>query len=496
MRVTINRGVLLAAAMAMPAPADAAPADKADAVAIGAADAATVLVPSDSANPTHAELPARAIALSIGTGQLIRLPRPISGMFIADDKIADVQVKSTTQVYLFAKAAGETSVFATDKSGAVVWSATVRVGNNIAGVGSILRAAMPDNDVTATPIGANVVLLTGTVLGPKDAEEAQTLAEAYLGKDATVLNHLKVATPQQVSLHVKIAEVSRSVARDIGVNITNRGHGNPIFSIGQGSPGTISTNANNTVDPASGATPGSTIYSFAQGALGTTLGLAGHAFGADILSTLNLAEQSGLVTTLAEPNLVAMSGETASFLAGGEIPIPQSQGLGAVSVQYKEYGVSLSFTPVVMSSGRISIRVRPEVSELSDAGSVKLNGFTIPSLTTRRVETTVELGSGQSFAIGGLLQNTHNNSLDKAPMLGDLPVIGALFRSNSFRKQETELVVVVTPYIVKPVDAARIALPTDGYRSPTTADRVLLGKMSDAAPPPPVPVAVPSPGLQ
>ena len=341
---------------------------------------------------------------------------------------------------------------------------------------------MPDNDITAQPIGPNIGLLTGTVINPKDSEEAQLLAETYLGKDATVLNHLRVATPQQVSLRVKIAEVSRSVARDIGVNIANRSHSNPLFSIGQGTPGTITTNANDTLDPASGAAPGGTIYSIAQSAIGTTLGIAAHHFGADILTTLNLAEQNGLVTTLAEPNLVALSGETASFLAGGEIPIPQSQGLGAVSVEYKEYGVSLSFTPIVMSDGRISIRVRPEVSELSDAGSVKLNGFTIPALTTRRVETTVELGSGQSFAIGGLLQNSHNNSMDKAPMLGDLPVIGALFRSNSFRKSESELVVVVTPYIVKPVDGNRIALPTDGYRSATTVDRVLLGKMNDAAP--------------
>ena len=232
---------------------------------------------------------------------------------------------------------------------------------------------------------------------------------------------------------------------------------------------------------ASGAGPGATVFSF-KNLAGTTLGIAGHAFGMDILSTLQLAENDGLVTTLAEPTLTALSGETASFLAGGEIPVPESAGLGAVSVTFKQYGVSLSFTPFVLANGTISMRVRPEVSQLSDAGSVKLNGFVIPALTTRRAETTVVLGSGQSFVIGGLLQNNHNNSPSKAPFLGDLPILGTLFRSNSFRKDESELVIVVTPYLVKPVDANKIVLPTDGYRSPTTTERVLLGKMYDGAP--------------
>ena len=192
---------------------------------------------------------------------------------------------------------------------------------------------------------------------------------------------------------------------------------------------------------------------------------------------IDLAETDGLVTTLAEPNLTALSGETASFLAGGEIPIPISEGLGTVSVSYKQYGVSLAFTPTVLADGRISMRVRPEVSELTSAGSVTLNNFTIPGIATRRAETTVELGSGQSFMIGGLLSNTHNNSIDKAPFLGDLPVLGALFRSNNFRRNETELVIIVTPYLVKPVSANQIALPTDGYKAPTDAER-LLGSQS------------------
>ncbi|HWT11182.1 MAG TPA: secretion system protein, partial [Allosphingosinicella sp.] len=175
----------------------------------------------------------------------------------------------------------------------------------------------------------------------------------------------------------------------------------------------------------------------------------------------------------------ALSGETASFLAGGEFPIPVSQSLGAVTVEYKQFGVGLAFTPTVLEDGRISMRVRPEVSELSSEGSIRLNGFEVPALTTRRAETTVELGSGQSFMIAGLLRNISNNSVDRAPGLGNLPIIGALFRSTRFRRSETELVIIVTPYLVRPVSASQIALPTDGFRNANDAQRLLIGQEHD-----------------
>jgi pilus assembly protein CpaC len=197
-----------------------------------------------------------------------------------------------------------------------------------------------------------------------------------------------------------------------------------------------------------------------------------------VLSAIDLGETIGQVTTLASPNLTALSGETANFLAGGEIPIPISQALGTTTVEYKQYGVSLAFTPTVLADGRISLRVRPEVSELSSAGAVQLNGVTIPALTTRRSETTVELGSGESMVIGGLLQNTNNNSITKTPGLGDVPVLGALFRSNGFQRNETELVIVITPYLVRPVNANQIVLPTDGYKSPNDLNRILMGQLS------------------
>jgi pilus assembly protein CpaC len=229
--------------------------------------------------------------------------------------------------------------------------------------------------------------------------------------------------------------------------------------------------------------------------------------GLNLLGSLDIAADDGLATILAEPNLTALSGETASFLAGGEFPIPVSQSLGAVTIEYKQYGVGLAFTPIVLADGRISMRVRPEVSQLSDAGSVKLNGFTVPALTTRRAETTVELGSGQSFMIAGLLQNTANNSVDKAPFLGDLPILGALFRSTHFQRQETELVVIVTPYLVRPV-SGQLATPTDGLRVPGDATRdfggqIFTGKSGvvqptavQTSPPAPVTGAVAAPGFK
>ena len=434
------------------------------------------MVRSEALGPAaQSEIPARMITLSLGTGQLVRLGRPMTGMFVADPKVADVQVKGPDQLYVFAKTPGTTSIYATDRSGTVIWSTEVRVGNNVTQVGTMLREIMPEQDITTKVVGG-MVMLTGTVLSPRDGEEAQHLAESFVGTGVQVINRLKVATPQQVSLHVKIAEVSRDLVKAVGVNFAS-GDSTSGFKFGIGQGRVTGPQYTPGGPLGTGVTSGSVGTTVIKSlGTGTTFGLAGKLLGLDLLSALDLAETDGLVTTLAEPNLTTMSGETASFLAGGEIPIPLSQGLGAVSVEYKQYGVSLSFTPIVMSGGRISLRVRPEVSQLTSAGSVSLNGFTIPGITTRRVETTVELGSGQAFMIGGLLSNNANNSVDKVPGLGNVPILGALFRSTNFRKQQTELVVIVTPYLVKPVDANAVKLPTDGYQSPTDVERVLLGK--------------------
>jgi len=474
-------------------------------LAIGIAAAALCATPVATIAQTVSTQAFPIVDVNTSRGRMVTLPAAITDVFVADAKIADVQVRSPTQIYIFGKAAGETTVSATTKSGRVVYAATVRVGNNYSTIGQMLSLAMPEAQIVATPMNG-LVLLTGVVAQPADAAEAERLVQAFVGENIKVLSRLKTATPLQVNLQVRFAEVSRSFIKNIGVNLQTRDTtGGFQFGLSSGRTvgtiGSADTTGFPTLDASSqfGLPAGSislpfnpktgtfvypntgTSYNFSQLASGSersAVGLAGKLLGLDVLSAIDLGETIGQVSTLANPNLTALSGETGTFLAGGEIPIPISQGLGAVSIEYKQYGVSLAYTPTVLSDGRISLRVRPEVSQLSNANGVVLEGVAIPALTTRRAETTVELGSGQSLVIGGLLSNSHDNQISKTPGIGDLPVLGALFRSNGFRRSETELMIVITPYLVKPVNANEIVLPTDGYEAPTDVERVLLGKLA------------------
>ncbi len=435
------------------------------------------LVPAQAAQAQSVSRPANDIVLSIGRGQLITVGGAMADVFVADDKVADVQVKSPRQLYVFGKAGGETTVYASNAAGEVIWSANVRVGSNIDSVDQMLHLAMPDAKITVSTMGTNTFLLTGTIAAPEDAAEAQRLVQAFVGKEANVISRLKMATPLQVNLQVRFAEVSRSLVRQIGVNLASADSTSGFkFGIGQGRSfypiftpggplgiGTSTGTGTTTVTP---ITPGTTIAG------------AGKLFGLDLLGALDLGESIGLVTSLATPNLTALSGETADFLAGGEYPIPISQGLGTTSVEYKKYGVSLAYTPTVLANGRISMRVRPEVSELSSQGAITLNDFQVPALTVRRAETTIELGSGQSFMIAGLMSNSAQNTLKKMPGAGDIPILGSLFRSTNFQRGETELVIVVTPYLVNPVDANDIKLPTDGYQNANTLQQ-MFGNMEN-----------------
>ena len=455
---------------AIPSASEAAPRRPA------AAKARTAPLPAGTQRPT------REVMLSVGQGELITLPASVANVWTSNPEVADVYVSNPRQIHLFGKGFGEATVFATTASGAVAYSTSVRVGENINSVDRMLKLAMPDADIKVTNAG-QISVLTGTVASPDDAASAEMLVKAILNPGVNtadpastlkiqVVSRLRTATPLQVNLHVRIAEVSRSLSKQIGVNFSTRDStGGFQFGIQQGRPGAITSGP---VDPVTGAL--GPLTGFVGRAGTTTLGAFGRLFGLDIGTAFDLAETNGLVTLLAEPNLTALSGETASFLAGGEFPIPISQSLGQVTVEYKQYGVSLAFTPTVLADGRISMRVRPEVSQLSGEGAVTLNGFVVPAITTRRTETTVELGSGQSFMIGGLLQNNNTNSVEKAPGLGDVPVLGALFRSNGYRRNQTELMIIVTPYLVKPVDANRIALPTDGLQTPTDLQTFLLGQ--------------------
>lgn len=472
---------------------------KAKLLVAAVAAAPLTALPLATATAQQVMSPSQDIVLSIGNGQLVSVPGTMADVFVANENVADVQIKSQRQLYVFGKAGGQTTIYASDARGDVIFSANIRVGSNIGSIDQMLALAMPDAKVNVSTMGSNTVLLTGTVAAPEDAAEAERLVQAFLGDDANVITRLKTATPLQVNLQVKFAEVSRTLLREIGGNLqsvdttggfrfglgTGRQTVNGVFNTGGplgvgngvGNPAiaipvldqfgrpVISQNGSiltqNLVGPGVNANGG------------TSLAGIGRLFGMDLLGAMDLSERLGLVTTLSQPNLTALSGETATFLAGGEFPIPISQGLGQVTVQFREFGVSLAYTPTVLSNGRISLRVRPEVSELSAQGSITLNGFQVPALTTRRTETTVELGSGQSFMIAGLMSSNSQKLIDKAPGLGDVPILGNLFRSREFRRGETELVIVVTPYLVKPVDAKDIKLPTDGYASSSELDQLL-----------------------
>ncbi len=460
------------------------------------------VAPASTLSAQQVVSPKQDIVLSIGRGELVTIPGAMTDVFIANEAVADVQIKSQRQLYVFGRAGGETTIYASNASGKVIWAANIRVGSNIDSIDQMLALAMPEAKIGVATMGTNTVLLTGTVAAPEDAAEAQRLVEAFVGADSTVITRLRTATPLQVNLKVTFAEVSRSLVRDIGGNLATYDFASGGFRGGVGT-GRLLGAPGGTFDPSGPVAVGSgaqnpTFGPFPDGQggfilgpdgnpltitgpgidsnTGTSIAGLGRLFGLDVVGALDLAEQIGLVTTLSEPNLTALSGETATFLAGGEFPIPISEGLGNVSIQYRDFGVSLAYTPTVLSNGRISLRVRPEVSELSSQGAVTLNGFQVPALTIRRTETTVELGSGQSFMIAGLMSANSQNTIDKAPGLGDMPIIGNLFRSRSFRRGETELVIVVTPYLVKPVSANQIKLPTDGFRSASELEQLLLFK--------------------
>lgn len=448
--------------------------------------------------------PSREIVLSIGKGQLVSLPIAMKDVWVANETVADVQVKSASQLYVFGKAAGETTLYASDAHGKVIWSATIRVGSNMDSIDDMLKMAMPDAKIRVSTMNGTV-LLTGTIAAPEDAAEAERLTKAFVGDKVNVISRLKTATPLQVNLQVRFAEVNRTLSKTINSNLTTiNGSSGFQYGIGQGRTASsqITYGAYQStvggpynaypplgvgnspyfygVNPSTGTVaqiPGTSVATAGSGL--TTLALKGNLLGLGLLAALDLGEQVGLATTLAQPNLTALSGETATFLAGGEYPIPVSNGLGTTTIQFKKYGVSLAYTPTVLANGRISLRVAPEVSELTNNGAVTVNGFTVPALSVRKAETTIELGSGQSFMIAGLLSNNANNTIQKTPGAGDLPILGSLFRSTNFQKGQTELVIVVTPYLVQPVDANDIKLPTDGYSAPDELKRILGNELHD-----------------
>jgi pilus assembly protein CpaC len=401
----------------------------------------------------------RPILLEAGKGTLIRLPRPAATVFIANPDVADVQVKSPSLIYVNAKAPGETVLYAVDAEDRVLMNSAVRVQQDLSRLRESFRQVVPGENISVESVNGSL-LLKGNVSTAARAEKANALATAIASENKSrVVNQLSVATPNQVNLQVKVAEVSRTVLKALGVNWTKL-NGNTTFAT-------------------SNPTTGGQIS--VQNAINFALGPKS----ALINMTVDALAQEGLLTILAEPNLTATSGQPASFLAGGEFPVPvagsAANGIATITVAFKEFGIRLDFTPTVMDAQHVSLRVRPEVSQLTNTGAVSVpitanNTVTIPALTVRRAETTLELGSGQSFALAGLLSHTLEQDISKVPALGDIPILGQLFRSNRFQKGETELVIIVTPYLVKPAPTvASLQSPTDGFVTPHDVQTIING---------------------
>jgi len=405
------------------------------------------------------------IRLEVNKGKPVHLSAPAASVAIANPSIADVQVVSPRLLFINGIGAGETSIIAVDASDNIILQGTVSVSHNLSRFDRALQDMAPGSTVTATTAD-NAIILKGKVDSPVMAERMQRLATGFLqGEGQSVINLLDTSGSDQVMLKVRIVELARSELKRFGINWENvLSTGNFVFGLGQGRD-FIDAGGDLVRDAANGDN------SF----------LIGNRTGSrSINAVIDALEDDGLVSVLAEPNLTTRSGMEASFLAGGEIPIPVPGQDGAVTIEYREFGVSLQFTPIVLSKDKISLTVLPEVSALSEANSITGGDFgTIPSLTTRRASTTVDLGSGQTFAVAGLLRNDQSNQISKFPFLGDVPILGTLFRSSEYQNNQTELVILVTPYIVKPVDDPdAFATPLDGYKPATDFERILLGRLS------------------
>lgn len=404
--------------------------------------------------------PSGTIELFLRQGKIIEVDQPLFSVFVADPTIADVMLQSPQSVYVFGKAIGDTTIFLADETGRVVVGRNIRVTHNVDLVNATLQEMYPDSGVGVRSVGRSLVV-EGDLASPQDIEDIRRIVASFVGSEAELLLRTGLVSANQVHLRVRVTELSRSLEERIGVDWASL-FGDGAVSFGfLGGPG-----------------------AFGAGAFTGVLSIVTD--GVDFNLFIDALKSEGLVSILAEPNLTAISGESASFLAGGEFPIPISQEEGVTTVEYKEFGVSLVFTPTLIGDGRISLKVAPEVSELDFSNSVEVGGFSVPALTVRRASTTVELNSGQSFAIAGLLQNTTSEDIDKLPFLGELPILGALFRSNTFLQGQSELVIIVTPYIVEPAASpADLQVPTANIAPPNEIERILRGELQSPAAPNP-----------
>jgi pilus assembly protein CpaC len=393
--------------------------------------------------------PRGLVSLYVSEGQLLRLDQNVTNVLVGDNSIADVQVISPHELYIYGRKPGQTSLSATSSDNGVAAQLVLRVQRN----GAAAQAALPPGSAVAVGFEGNRMVVRGPVADLGQALETQSTAQAFNPGKLPPLDRTQLAGAQQVTLRVRIAEVSRTTINQLGVNLNVVANpGSFAVSLVTGSFLGQSTTSSLTTSLVGG---GSTT-NFAQ----TGVGVTGARVNANAL--LNALQNEGLLTTLAEPNLTTLSGEAAHFHAGGEVPIPVPQSFGVTTIQYKSYGVELSFTPTILPGDRIAMRVHPSVSEISSANAVSISGVSVPSFIERDAESNVEMASGQTLAIAGLFQRNEQNNINKFPFLGDVPVLGALFRSTAYQRDETELVILVTPFLSQPVsNPAAFPLPTD-----------------------------------
>jgi pilus assembly protein CpaC len=411
---------------------------------------------------TDGQMNARFVSLGIG------LPREIKDVLVADPKIANAVVRSTQRAYVIGAAVGQTNIIFFDSTGAQIAAYDIAVKRDLNGVRAALKQSLPNSDISIEAVGDGVIL-TGSAASPVEAQQAADIAGRLVGGDAKVVNSIAVRGRDQVMLKVTLAEVQRSVIKQLGIDLSaNLTYGTSVVKFNNNNP--FSANSGPLV-------PGNSL----AGSFGST---------PSVQATLRAMESAGVVRTLAEPNLTAISGESATFISGGEFPIPTgvtcqttaSGGLGQCvqTVSFKKFGISLNFTPVVLTEGRISLRVMTEVSEVSTENSLQggSGGTTIPSIKTRRAETTLEIPSGGAMAMAGLIQEQTKQAINGLPGLSQVPVLGSLFRSRDYVNNQSELMVLVTPYVVRAVAQKDLSRPDDGFAAASDPQADLLGSVN------------------
>jgi pilus assembly protein CpaC len=408
----------------------------------------------------------RFLPLGVGKSIVIDLPRDIKDVLVADPKIANAVVRSAQRAYIIGASVGQTNIVFFDSAGQQIAAYDIAVKRDLNGVRAALKQIMPNSDIQIDGLGDSVVL-TGTAANPLEAQQAGDLAARLAGGTDKVVNSITVRGRDQVMLKVTVAEVQRTIIKQLGIDLSGQfNYGTAVVNFNNANPFTATGQplvGSNAITTSFGATP-------------------------SVTATLRAMESAGVTRTLAEPNLTAISGESATFIAGGEFPIPtgvtcQTTAAGSVgqcapSIAFKKFGISLNFTPVVLTEGRISLRVMTEVSEVSNDNSITVTGITVPSVKTRRAETTLEIPSGGSMAMAGLIQDQTKAAINGLPGLSQLPVLGTLFRSRDFQDNKTELMVIVTPYVVRAVAQKDLSRPDDGFASASDPQSDLLGSIN------------------